>query len=53
MSKPGDNPAHPLCAALAEATKVMANDADLTVTHTVDPSVCQQKYAPATGQSAA
>ncbi|NCV66586.1 MAG: hypothetical protein EBW61_01755 [Rhodobacteraceae bacterium] len=38
MSKPGDNPADPFKKALAEATKVMANDADLTVTYTVDPS---------------
>ncbi|MGA0964929.1 MAG: cobaltochelatase subunit CobT [Paracoccaceae bacterium] len=38
MSKPGDNPADPFKKALAEATKVMANDADLTVTYTIDPS---------------
>src|SRR5210317_1405547 len=38
MSKPGDNPADPFKKALAEATKVMANDADLTVTYSVDPS---------------
>jgi hypothetical protein len=38
MSKPGDNPADPFKKALAEATKVMANDADLTVTYTVDPA---------------
>ena len=38
MSKPGDNPADPFKKALAEATKVMANDADLSVTFTVDPS---------------
>ena len=38
MSKPGDNPADPFKKALAEATKVMANDADLNVTYTVDPS---------------
>ena len=38
MSKPGDNPADPFKKALAEATKVMANDADLTVTYTVEPA---------------
>ncbi|RFP86826.1 cobaltochelatase subunit CobT [Rhodobacteraceae bacterium 63075] len=38
MSKPTDNPADPFKKALAEATKVMADDADLTVSYTVDPS---------------
>jgi len=38
MSKPTDNPADPFKKALAEATKVMANDPDLNVTYSVDPS---------------
>jgi cobaltochelatase CobT len=38
MKKPSDNPADPFKKALAEATKVMADDRDLTVTYTVDPS---------------
>ena len=38
MSKPSDNPADPFKKALAEATKVMADDSDLNVTYTVDPS---------------
>lgn len=38
MNKPSDNPADPFKKALAEATKVMANDPDLTVSYTVDPS---------------
>ncbi|MFK7938905.1 MAG: cobaltochelatase subunit CobT [Roseovarius sp.] len=38
MNKPTDNPADPFKKALAEATKVMANDADLNVTFSVDPS---------------
>ncbi len=38
MSKPTDNPADPFKKALAEATKVMANDPELTVTYSVDPS---------------
>ncbi len=38
MSKPSDNPADPFKKALAEATKVMANNPDLTVTYSVDPS---------------
>ncbi len=37
MSKPSDNPADPFKKALAEATKVMADDPDLTVSFTVDP----------------
>ncbi|WP_136441206.1 cobaltochelatase subunit CobT [Pacificoceanicola onchidii] len=38
MSKPSDNPADPFKKALAEATKVMADDPELTVSYTVDPS---------------
>ena len=38
MVKHADNPADPFKKALAEATKVMANDPELTVTYTVDPS---------------
>lgn len=38
MSKPSDNPADPFKKALAEATKVLADDADLSVSYTVDPS---------------
>ncbi|MEP4197418.1 MAG: cobaltochelatase subunit CobT [Aliishimia sp.] len=38
MSKPTDNPADPFKKALAEASKVMANDPDLNVSYTVDPS---------------
>ncbi|PYG27793.1 cobaltochelatase subunit CobT [Pelagimonas varians] len=38
MSKPSDNPADPFKKALAEATKVMADDPDLSVSFTVDPS---------------
>ena len=38
MSKPSDNPADPFKKALAEATKVMAHDPELSVTYTVDPS---------------
>ena len=38
MSKPTDNPADPFKKALAEATKVMAHDPDLTVSYSVDPS---------------
>jgi len=37
MSKPSDNPADPFKKALAETTKVMADDADLAVSFTVDP----------------
>ncbi len=35
--KPSDNPADPFKKALAEATKVMADDPDLAVTYSVDP----------------
>ncbi len=38
MSKSSDNPADPFKKALAEATKVMAHDPDLTITYTVDPA---------------
>ncbi len=37
MNKPSDNPADPFKKALAEATKTMADDADLTVSYSVDP----------------
>ncbi|WP_128253846.1 cobaltochelatase subunit CobT [Falsirhodobacter deserti] len=37
MSKPPENPADPFKKALAEATKTMARDRDLTVTYSVDP----------------
>jgi cobaltochelatase CobT len=37
MMKPTDNPADPFKKALAEATRVMADDADLSVTYSVDP----------------
>ncbi|MFZ7089538.1 cobaltochelatase subunit CobT [Primorskyibacter sp. 2E233] len=38
MAQQNDNPADPFKKALAEATKVMADDPDLTVSYTVDPS---------------
>ena len=38
MQKPTDNPADPFKKALAEATKVMADDPELSVSYTVDPS---------------
>jgi len=38
MTNPADNPADPFKKALAEATKVMADDPELSVTYTVDPS---------------
>ena len=38
MTQKNDNPADPFKKALAEATKVMAHDAELTVSFTVDPS---------------
>ena len=37
MTKPADNPAEPFKKALAEATKVMADDPELTVSYSVDP----------------
>ncbi|PIE15794.1 MAG: cobaltochelatase subunit CobT [Rhodobacterales bacterium] len=38
MTKPTDNPAEPFKKALAEATKVIADDPELSVSFTVDPS---------------
>jgi cobaltochelatase CobT len=38
MSKPSDNPADPFKKALAEATKVMADDPEISVSYSVDPS---------------
>lgn len=38
MSKPSDNPADPFKKALSEATKAMANDAELNVAFSVDPA---------------
>ncbi len=38
MSKPSDNPADPFKKALAEATKVMADDPDLNISYSVDPA---------------
>lgn len=38
MTKPNDNPADPFKKALAEATKTMADDPELTVTYSVDPA---------------
>ncbi len=37
MSKPSDNPSEPFKKALAEATKTLANDAEMSVSFTVDP----------------
>jgi cobaltochelatase CobT len=37
MTRPTDNPADPFKKALAEATRVMADDPDLAVTYSVDP----------------
>ena len=37
MTKPTDNPADPFKKALAEATKVMADDPEMTVSYSVDP----------------
>ncbi len=37
MTKPTDNPADPFKKALAEATKTMADDPDVTVSYSVDP----------------
>jgi cobaltochelatase CobT len=37
MSKPADNPADPFKKALAEATRAMAGEAELTVAYSVDP----------------
>lgn len=38
MMKPTDNPADPFKKALAEATRTMADDPDMTVTYSVDPA---------------
>jgi len=38
MNKPTDNPADPFKKALANATKVMADDSELSVSYSVDPS---------------
>ncbi len=38
MNKPTDNPADPFKKALANATKVMADDKELSVSYSVDPS---------------
>ena len=38
MTKPTDNPADPFKKALAEATRTMADDSDMVVTYSVDPS---------------
>lgn len=38
MANNSDNPADPFKKALAEATKVMANNPELTINYTVDPS---------------
>ncbi|MGY6635200.1 MAG: cobaltochelatase subunit CobT [Alkalilacustris sp.] len=37
MTKPTDNPSEPFKKALAEATRAMADDRDLTVSYSVDP----------------
>ncbi|WP_099826733.1 cobaltochelatase subunit CobT [Oceaniglobus indicus] len=37
MSKPTENPADPFKKALAEATKVLADDPDMMITYSVDP----------------
>jgi cobaltochelatase CobT len=37
VNKPSDNPADPFKKALAEATRVLADDPDLTVSYSVDP----------------
>ncbi|SES15174.1 cobaltochelatase CobT subunit [Tranquillimonas rosea] len=37
MDKPSDNPADPFKKALAEATKVLADDPDMAVSYSVDP----------------
>ncbi|MFP7673737.1 cobaltochelatase subunit CobT [Marivita sp. S0852] len=38
MNKPSDNPADPFKKALAEATKVLADDPELSVSYSVDPA---------------
>jgi cobaltochelatase CobT len=37
MNKPSDNPADPFKKALADATRVLADDAEMTVSYSVDP----------------
>jgi cobaltochelatase CobT len=37
MTKPNDNPADPFKKALAEATRTMADDPEMTVSYSVDP----------------
>ena len=47
-----DNPADPFKKALAEATKVLANDPDLSITYSVDPpGSTQREYSFTTNQS--
>ena len=43
MNKPSDNPADPFKKALAETTKVMADNPELSVTFTVDPPGATQE----------
>ena len=43
MSKPSDNPADPFKKALAEATRTMADDPEMTVTYSVDPSAISKE----------
>ena len=38
MNKPTDNPADPFKKALADATRTMADDSDMTVSYSVDPA---------------
>ncbi len=38
MTKPTDNPADPFKKALAEATRTMADDPEMTITYSVDPA---------------
>ena len=53
MSKPNDNPADPFKKALAEATRTMADDPDMTVTYSVDPCGHEQGGRCACRRSAA
>ncbi len=43
MSKPLDNPADPFKKALADATRTMADDPEMTVTYSVDPSAMNKE----------
>ncbi|MBC7736625.1 MAG: cobaltochelatase subunit CobT [Candidatus Saccharibacteria bacterium] len=43
MSKPNDNPADPFKKALADATRTMADDPDMAVTFSVDPSAMNKE----------